>query len=567
VLIQKFFLKSKILDKYFAIFTTLIIIFYFLNAVLFSKNTFNNHLFLLFTEAKQFLDYKVLYKEIHVLYGVGQALFNALSLYFFGPNVFSIQLNANIFYFFSIFFILLICLKLNLNRFDSLFLILIIINLHPIPLLAWSTYLAFLPLVMSLYFALEKKKINLFFSGLLLAIACLNRETILLSAVIIFFYITYEFVLKNKNIAIFNLYLLGFSFVLTIFTIYMFVSLNYLIWLELIYPLNRWQSLINIGYYIQTDITPLRKFYIFVFAPYREIFFTFLKSIYNFWPHWILIFTSYFSCIFILFIRITKNKFLDENEHLKYSLSIISIYSLSLILQNIHQVGIDRVATGSVLGLIVLFFIYSKVVKNHKIRILFYIIILLFFFIRPYDTFNKVNLKELYKLSFYNIKNNINFYFHNQKSLNNYKKIPEFKFMNYNQSVHEFYTKVQEICEDLRIIKGVKYSDNQTPFWELSYFCKTQPKYYYVLPSTAFSEENFKKSQFKYNSNNINTVEFHVSNDIGLKEEDYIDIRGFTKKRYLKDFKIIHIFDLREKYPDMYKDYKIRYLFFIQKIK
>jgi hypothetical protein len=562
--LSKKFLKS---NSFFITFICLIIFFYFLNAVFFSRNIFSNHVLIIFTEAKQFLDSKVLYKEINVLYGIGQTLFNALSLYLFGKNVFSIQLNTNIFYFLSIFFIFLICLKINLRRFDSLFLILILINIHPIPIYPWSNYLAFLPLVLSLYFAIDKNKLGLFLSGFFLGIACLNRETTLLSAIIISFYIIYEFFFKNKNLNIIKFYLSGFFLPLTIFIFYMFITSNYLIWMELIYPYYRWQSLINMGYYIHTDITPLRKFYIYVFAPYRELFLTFLKSIYNFWPNWILIFVSYFSCLFVFYKRITNSKFLKENKNIQYSLSIIAVYSLALILQNIHQVFINRVATGSILGLIVLFFVYSSIVKNDKIRISTYTVILLLFFNSPYDDiFHKSNLKQVYQSSFNNIKNNFNFLFYSQDNINNYKKISEFKFMNYNQSVHEFYTKVEEICEDLRIKKGVKYSDNQTPFWELSYFCKTQPKYYYVLPST-FSEENFKKSQFKYNSNNINTVQFHVSNDISLKEEDYIDIRGFTKKRYLKDFKIIHIFDFKEKYPDLYKDYKIRYLFVIQKIK
>ena len=561
--LSKNFLKS---NNFFIIFICLIIFLYFLNAVLFSRSIFSNHVLIIFTEAKQFLDSKVLYKEIHVLYGIGQTLFNALSLYLFGQNVFSIQLNTNIFYFSSIFFIFLICLKINLSRLDCLFLILILINIHPIPIYPWSNYLAFLPLVMSLHFALDKNKLSLFLSGLFLAVACLNRETTLLSAVIISFYIIYEFFFKKKNLNIIKFYVSGFFLLLIIFLFYMFVTSNYLIWMELVYPLYRWQSLINMGYFIHTDITPLRKFYIFVFAPYREFFLTFLKSIYNLWPNWILIFISYFSCLFIFYKRITNSKFLKENENIKYSLSIISVYSLALILQNIHQVEINRVATGSILGLIVLFFIYSKIVKNKKIRIFSYVLVLLLFFISPFEIFHKSNLKELYQLSFYNIKNNINFLFHSQDSTNNYKRISEFKFMNYSQSVHEFYTKVEEICEDLRIKKGVKYSDNQTPFWELSYFCKTQPKYYYVLPST-FSEENFKNSRFKYNNNNTNTIEFHVSNNISLEEVDYIDIRGFTKKRYLNNFKIIHIFDFKEKYPDLYKDYKIRYLFIIQKIK
>ena len=562
--LSKNFFKS---NKSFVLFVCLIIFFFFLNSVLFSRNIFSNHVLLIFTEAKQFLDSKVLYKEIHVLYGIGQTLVNALSLFLFGKNVFSVQLSSNIFYFLSIFFIFLICLKINLRRLESFFLILILLNFHPIPIYPWSNYLAFLPLVLSLYFALDKNKLSLFLSGIFLAIACLIRETTLLSAIIISFYIIYEFFFKKKNLSIIKFYISGFFLPLTIFVFYMFVTSNYLIWMELIYPLYRWQSLINMGYYIHTDITPLRKFYIYVFAPYRELFLTFLKSIYNFWPNWILIFVSYFSCLFVLYKRITNNKFLKENKNLQYSLSIIAVYCLALILQNIHQVFTNRVATGSILGLIVLFFIYSSMVKNNKIRLLSYILILLLFFNSAYDdVFHKSNLKQVYQSSFNNIKNNFNFLFYNQDNINNYKKISEFKFMNYNQSVHEFYSKVEEICEDLRIKKGVKYSDNQTPFWELSYFCKTQPKYYYVLPST-FSEENFGKSQFKYNSNNINTVEFHISNDIGLKEEDYIDLRGFTKKRYLKDFKIIHIFDFKEKYPDLYKDYKIRYLFVTQKIK
>ena len=178
--LSKKFLKS---NSFFITFIFLIIFFYFLNAVFFSRNIFSNHVLIIFTEAKEFLDSKVLYKEINVLYGIGQTLFNALSLYLFGKNVFSIQLNTNIFYFLSIFFIFLICLKINLKRFDSLFLILILINIHPIPIYPWSNYLAFLPLVLSLYFVIDKNKLGLFLSGFFLAIACLNRETTLLSAI------------------------------------------------------------------------------------------------------------------------------------------------------------------------------------------------------------------------------------------------------------------------------------------------------------------------------------------------------------------------------------------------
>jgi hypothetical protein len=74
----------------------------------------------------------------------------------------------------------------------------------------------------------------------------------------------------------------------------MFISSNFLIWKELIYQINSWQTLINLGYYINIDITPLRKFYLLFLAPYRELFLVFVKSIQYFWFNWLLIFISYF---------------------------------------------------------------------------------------------------------------------------------------------------------------------------------------------------------------------------------------------------------------------------------
>jgi hypothetical protein len=550
------------LDKYLKVYISLIIFIYFFCAVVISRDLFSNHVLLIFTEAKQFLDSKKIYKEIHVLYGIGQPLFNGLSLYLFGENVFSIQLNVNIFYFLSIFVFFLIFLKINSNFFDCLFIILILLNIHPIPIYPWSNYLAFLPVILSLFFLLKKKNINFFLSGFFLALACLNRETILLSAIIIFFYVIYENLFHDKNLSLIKYYLLGFFTVFITFFSYMFFSSNYLIWIELIYPLSKWQSLINLGYYINTDITFLRKIYIYFFAPFRELFLTFIKSIYNFWPVWILIFISYFLCCSVLIKRIFLNKSWLENKSTKYNVSIISVYSLSLIIQNLHFVELNRVATGSIVGLIILSYFFIKIVINKKIRIFFYLLLLLQLLLSQSKVYHDKSLKNLYELIFYKI-NNFNLY---NKYPDDFKKIKEFQYMNYNNSVHEFYSTITEICDVLRNKNGIKYSDNQTPFWELSYFCKTQPKYYYALTS-HFLEENFKKSQFKgiYNSNTHNTVEFYVGDEINLKEIDYFDSRGFIQKKKLKNFKILYIFDLKFKYPDLYKDYKKRYLFIAQK--
>jgi hypothetical protein len=114
--------------------------------------------------------------------------------------------------------------------------------------------------------------------------------------------------------------------------------------------------------------------------------------------------------------------------------------------------------------------------------------------------------------------------------------------------------------------KGIVYSDNQTFFWELSYFCQTKPKYYYALTLTDFIEKNFKKSEIskRYDSNNNNTIGFYVSDNLNLKETTYFDINGFTKKRNVKNFRILYYADLKKDYPELFRYYGVRYVFITQ---
>jgi hypothetical protein len=512
------------------------------------------------------------------LYGIGVPFINAFSLFIFGHNVFSIFLITNIFYFLSIFFILLIFLKFKFSFLDNLFFILILINIHPATELPWSSYLSFFPIVLSLYFILKKNKKNYFLSGLCLALACLIRETVLLSAGIIFLYVIIEsYFFKKKNFSELKFYILGFFIPLTIFIVYMIISSNYLIWIELVYPIYQWQSLIDIGYYIKTDLSPLRKFYIFFLAPYRQLFLVFLESIRHFWFNWLLIYISYLFCLLFLFKRVVKkDKLWNEDALIKYRIAVIAIYSLSLIIQNIHIVVISRVAVGSILGLIILFYLFKKKIQSIKIRFIVYtvaFILLLFFSHGVYLEQKKIDegkLDKLYSLIFQNIKKNYNILFANEQKKILDKKffIKEFKNMNYEPTTHKFYANVREVCRELRFKKEIKYSDNQTFFWELPYFCETKPKHYYALTLTSFIEENFKKSAIskKFESNNSNTIGFYVSNDVILKESTYFDINGFTKKRKIKNFQILYFADLKKNYPELFKYYRVRYFFIIQNI-
>ena len=83
--------------------TVFIIVLFFINSLLLSRNIYDpHHVNLIFVEASNFLHGKYLYKDIFVKYGVLATVTNAFGLFLFGDNIFSIFLITNIFYFSSV---------------------------------------------------------------------------------------------------------------------------------------------------------------------------------------------------------------------------------------------------------------------------------------------------------------------------------------------------------------------------------------------------------------------------------------------------------------------------------
>lgn len=559
----------------FLIISVFIIVLYFLNSILFGKNYYGNHLFLLFSEASRFYNGDLLYKQIYVTYGIGQTLINAASLYLFGENTFSLYLIANIFFFLSIFFILVICLKLKFSNIESFFITIILINISPALINPWGTYLAYLPIVLSLYFLLNKNKINLFFSGFLLAVACLIKETILLTVIIILSYVIFELLFKRdrkvkiqKQYILIKFYMSGFLLPILIFISYMLISNNYLIWISLIYPSYRESTLAHLGYYINPNKDFLREIYLLYIVPFRAIGLVFLKSIYNLWIDWILIFISYLLSFLIIFKRLFQNKKWKEVENQKYIFSIISVYCISFIIQNLHIADLMRVATGSILGIIITNYFLKKFVKQNKIKILIYLIIIFLIFFRS-ATFitwgNNVDLKDFYILSAKNIKNNLNIILENKNNFETFEKVPEFKHMNYDFSTHKFYSDLKNKCREIKNNKRIMFSDNHTEIWEASYFCKTQPLYYFpftfnnvwvkLFPNTKITDiYNNKENLDKIEDYTIN---FYLSNNLSVIKD------RFGKNINLNAYNIIYTYDLKKTIIE--KTYGNRYFLILQK--
>jgi hypothetical protein len=516
---------------------------------------------MVFQEASKFLNGKLLYREVFAKYGVAEPIINAGALYVFGDNIFSIYIIVNFFYFLGIFFICLICLKINFSKIQTFFIFLIIINIYPTPVsnVPFSMHHAFFFCCASLYFFLGKNKYSYLFSGFLLAIACLLRETILLSSFVIFFFLTfYFFFRKRENLNILKFYTAGFFFPLILFIAYMIFSKNYLFWLEIILPANRIDAITYLAYYYSNDFSTLKKLYIFFLVPFREIFLVFSKSIFNFWFDWILIFASYICCLALLIKNVLKiNNLKNESE-----LYVISVYALSLILQNLHNVAIFRVSTGSIIGILVLGHYIQNIFRGKK-NITVWTFILLIMFNNQYSVYPyELNTKNFFNLSIENIKRNYSSIGIEKKN----EQVLQFKNMDYSDSIHKFYKDFQEVCEQLVSKKGIKYSYNVTDFWELAYFCKTKPKYYFpfiysnwggVSRRLANLDNVFgeAKSIHKYYYLDApptysNTIEFHISNSIML-EHNVIDIKeNIEANKYSTnninedDYEIIYIVDL-----------------------
>jgi hypothetical protein len=549
--------------KVFLTISFITIFFFFLISLFIERNIYNNHVNLIFIQASDFLHGKSLYKEIYIKYGVLSTLISAASLYFFGENIFSIFLIHNFFYFASICVILLIIHKINSNYIssimgvsyiDKLCLLLFVIIIHPsIPFAPWPNYLAFLPLTLSLLFLLTFNKKNYFYSGFFLSLACLIRETIFLSAVVIFvsifFFLIYN---KKKEIYLYKYFAIAFLVPLFFFLTYLFTSDNYNLWLGLIYPTYKLETLSNLGYFINSESSALRKFTIVTLGPFREITITFIRSFLSFRPDWVIIFIGYFFCFFCIIDHLFKKKF-DK-------WTTISIYSLSLILQNLHLVEITRVSTGSIIGILVAYNYFNRFISSYKIKItiLFIILVSLLFNAKPFLLDINENINTVIEKSF------------KEKNYNNSPVFNNFKYMNYSPLISSFYLDFEKNCKEIVARNNIKYSNNKTENWDFDYYCNTKPSFYFPIspslrPKWIEIYNNFNSKYKNYDQTNANTILFFNSN--------FKDIPGYKTLYFYEVSKKISIEEkvrINERIhfnkSSNFLDLSCRYILIVQKI-
>lgn len=189
-----------------------------------------HHWGLMLSNASDLTKGKLPYREIFIQYGFLSTVIHAIALKALGGSLWSLIAVTSAFYAFGLTGIYSISLKLGASQSEALAAFVLCALLHPIAIYPWSNYLAFPFLTWGLLALIppHRKKIEIFFGGVILGGAILCREGLFLPiAVFSMIYCTTLFFTTpnsqnlSKKLANSLLSLIGTASVLTLFFLYL----------------------------------------------------------------------------------------------------------------------------------------------------------------------------------------------------------------------------------------------------------------------------------------------------------------------------------------------------------
>ena len=467
----------------------------------------------IFSNALDFLDGKLPYKEIFIQYGFVSTLIHALILTIFNKNIFSLIAATSLFYSLSIYLIGILTYKFTLNKYYSFLATSIIFIIYPWPTSPWPNFISFFFIMLFCLFYLCNKKIYFILSGFFLALAYLSY-TLLYNYIIVSFLLILIFLLfflKRKFDHLFiqkNYYLLiSFTFTISIFFFFIIKNDIFNIWLT--YQKLPFILAENYGISIYDRIID----YIYFITVYS------LKNFIN-EPQWILFSLIFFSNLYFLFkstIYFYKKKDLSK---INVDLFVINILILTLNFQ--AQVGgIEKIATSLSLGIVtLLILVHSFKSSDNKIMINFSIIfIAIYSMLFAYDMSDSkyagaraVHLKDLRNIDEKYNEKNISYFTLQKWSKNTWYPLNEFiKLQN-------------EIKKNCHIEFGANLTSN-TFYYILMDFKKIQIvpnviKTHSLALRNYFEPSLIQKLQHEIDKNNIFIISFE-NNDKLLNLDNY----------------------------------------------
>lgn len=339
------------------------------------------HWGLVFSNAIDFLDGKLPYKEIFIHYGFLTTFIHSLVVWLSNYKMISLMIFTSLIYYLTIvqfFFLVKKIFKIETATIIIFFLYLV----HPFPTYPWHNYIVFFLFITSLNLQFINRNLANFISGIMLALCVLTSEIFIVLLLII---LLFEYFLINKIKSRFFIKLIGITIILIAF-IYTLITKNLF---------NDWVVHLKISKIILQDANLIDVFLFF--------FKNFLKSsITNifFEPYRIIAIISIFFSFLIVINSIKNKRKLEIKDEIFLLINISSIFFYYTML---HQDNLFRFATGPIIGVISIFYYIEKIknvnVKN-KILIILFLIALLSYPFEKRDNNNKnyvrKNMKEDY---------------------------------------------------------------------------------------------------------------------------------------------------------------------------
>ena len=301
-----------------------------------------HHWGLMASNAYELLDNKIPYKEIFIQYGILTTVLHSISLKIFSLNVISIFYVTCFIYSISIIFFYIV-VKNNSNENFGLFSVICLLLIHPFVNHPWHNYITFLFLLMSLFFLQNVGNKAKIISGIFFALAVLSYEKFFL--IFFIFLLTIFFIgIKNRSLKKFNLFTLGAIIPLIIFFSFIIKKDIFSDWLNF--------SSISDLY--------LNENYIILILNFIKKIFTYGVFNFVYEPYWLFFFSLIIINSIFVFICIFKKDLLKKQEFILYC----AVISLACFSSAIHSFNSFRLATGSILGIMVLIFYLQKITNN-----------------------------------------------------------------------------------------------------------------------------------------------------------------------------------------------------------
>lgn len=321
-----------------------------------------HHHGLAFSITEDFLNNKIPYKDFLPNYGFFYILLNSFFIKIFSGSISGIYFLSSISKALGILIIGLLVSNL-LNKRIALICIFLIFLIHPFVDTPWPDYLFLTLVITSFYLILVfKNNYSYFFSGVLYSCASLTKDNFiiilflsLLIFQLIFFY--YKFYKKKKEIINFlnRFWLLGFF--LPLFAFGTFLLANN-IFLDFLNHFN--YGKLAIKYYCISDVdnTILRT----IDCGFISFFQLIKKSIYLMFsePYWLFFLTIIIFNIFFVIKNFIFCNYAELNSNF-FILICLSVLSLLLFSNTLYFHTIQRFYTGTLLGIIPIFYAINNI--------------------------------------------------------------------------------------------------------------------------------------------------------------------------------------------------------------